>query len=277
MKAKKVLALLLQVMIILGIVGVFPASAAQTREVSSQSITNLAAAQAFKSPKPKFTEAVAFDKTPALRDIARVAARQAAVSDPEAEPVDIRPERGPVAMDTGYAGDGALQGASALRSLQVAPSAATSLGTIANFEGISNQDNFNIFGFRVNPPDPVGDVGPNHYVEMVNLAFAVYSKTGDLLLGPVDTGTLWANFPVEDCTDPSGDPIVLYDQLEDRWLLSQFTTRGPMYYDCVAISESGDPTGAYYRYAFVTQPDPDLPGGVHDHIPDVLLLVQLPE
>ena len=54
---------------------------------------------------------------------------------------------------------------------------------------------------------------------------------------------------------------MLYDQLEDRWILSQFTTRGPMYYDCVAISQTGDPTGAYYRYAFVTQPDPDLPGG----------------
>ena len=49
-------------------------------------------------------------------------------------------------------------------------------------------------------------------VEMVNLVFAVYSKTGTLLLGPVDTGTLWAGFPIEDCTDPSGDPIVVYDQ-----------------------------------------------------------------
>jgi hypothetical protein len=118
----------------------------------------------------------------------------------------------------------------------------------------------------VNPPDPVGDVGPNHYVEMVNLVFGVYSKTGTLLLGPVDTGTLWADFPVEDCTDPSGDPIVLYDQLADRWLLSQFTTR-PLnfvppdprafdpFYNCVAVSTTGDPTGTYYRYAFITQPD----------------------
>ena len=95
----------------------------------------------------------------------------------------------------------------------------------------------------------------------MNLAFAVYDKQGNLLLGPVDTGTLWAGFAVEDCTDPSGDPIVLYDQLVDRWLLTQFTTRGiPTYYDCVAISQTGDPTGAYYRYAFVTQPDPELPG-----------------
>ncbi len=96
---------------------------------------------------------------------------------------------------------------------------------------------------------------------MVNLAFAVYDKQGNLLLGPVDTGTLWADFPVEDCTDPSGDPIVLYDQFADRWLLSQFSTRGnPFYYDCVAISQTPDPTGAYYRYAFVTQEDTHVPG-----------------
>ena len=49
---------------------------------------------------------------------------------------------------------------------------------IANFEGLSNQDNFNLLGGRVNPPDPIGDVGPNHYVEMINLVFAVYNKQG---------------------------------------------------------------------------------------------------
>ena len=124
-----------------------------------------------------------------------------------------------------------------------------------------NQDNFNVFGCRVNPPDPVGDVGPNHYVEMINLVFGVYDKTGTLLLGPVDTGTLWAGFAVEDCTDPPGDPIVLYDQIADRWILTQFTTRGlddPSRCRSTTASPSrttGDPTGAYYRYAFITQPD----------------------
>jgi hypothetical protein len=121
---------------------------------------------------------------------------------------------------------------------------------------MSNQDNFNIFGFRVNPPDPNGDVGPNHYVEMINLVYAVFDKAGNLLLGPVDTGSLWAGFPIEDCTDPSGDPVVLYDQTTDHWLLSQFTTRGiGPFYNCVAVSQTGDPTGAYYRYAFITQED----------------------
>src|SRR5206468_6738650 len=113
---------------------------------------------------------------------------------------------------------------------------------------------------RVNPPDPNGEVGPNHYVEMINLDFAVYDKNGNKLLGPIDTRWLWAGFAIPDCTDPSGDPVVLYDQLEDRWLLSQFTTRGPIFYICVAISQTGDPTGAYFRYAFSTGVNfPDYP------------------
>lgn len=209
-------------------------------------------------PKAKFTTAVAFDVTAALRDLAPAPRRRLAPTQ-EQEPFEVRPEWDfkPV-PDNGHTGDGAIQTSTAGLRLFLPLAIPTPL---ANFEGLSNKDNFDIFGFRVNPPDPVGDVGPNHYVEMVNLAFAVYDKEGNLLLGPVDTGTLWTGFPVEDCTDPSGDPIVLYDQLEDRWLLSQFTTRGPKYYDCVAISQTGDPTGAYYRYAFVTQPDPELPGG----------------
>ena len=195
--------------------------------VSAAAVLSVSAAPAAAPPAPKakFSTAVAFDKTPALRDMARSAAPRAAqTAAPDEEPRDIRPERGPVAEDRGFSGDGAIQESGVLRAA-TASSAAAIPAPMANFEGISNQDNFNIFGFRVNPPDPVGDVGPNHYVEMVNLAFAVYDKQGNLLLGPLDTGTLWSDFPVEDCTDPSGDPIVVYDQLVDRWILSQFTTR----------------------------------------------------
>jgi len=203
--------------------------------------------------KPKFSQAVAFDVSLPLHVLAATPRRTAPLF-PSQEPVEIRPERGPVVKDRGYSSDGALQTQGSFGPALQIPA------TSANFEGLSNQDNFNIFGFRVNPPDPNGAVGPNHYVEMINLVFGVYSKTGTLLLGPVDTGTLWAGFAIPDCTDPSGDPIVLYDQLADRWLLTQFTTRGPIYYDCVAISTTGDPTGSYYRYAFSTDVNfPDYP------------------
>ncbi len=195
---------------------------------------------------PKFSDAVAFDVSPPLFSLAAQAPLRKLPA-PSAAVVEIRPERGPVVKDQGYSGDGALQGAG---GTGLAQKAAAIPAPSLTFEGLSNQDNFGIFGFRVNPPDPNGAVGPNHYVEMINLVYGIYDKTGNLLLGPVDTGTLWAGFAVPDCTDPSGDPIVLYDKLEDRWVLTQFTTRGPIYYNCVAVSMTGDPTGAYFRYAF---------------------------
>jgi len=33
------------------------------------------------------------------------------------------------------------------------------------------------------PPDTDGDVGPNHYVEAINQAFAVFDKSGSMLAG----------------------------------------------------------------------------------------------
>jgi hypothetical protein len=203
------------------------------------------------SPKPKFSQAVAFDVSRPARDLAPATVRAPADTDTIR---DIRPERGPLMLDQGFSGDDALFPSAAM--LMAPLSSASITAPLASFDGLSNQDNFNLYGGRVNPPDPVGDVGPNHYVEMINLAYAVYDKQGNRLAGPFKLGDLWAGFAVPDCTDPSGDPIVLYDQLEDRWILSQFTTRGaPYYYNCVAISKTGDPTGEYYRYAFVTQAD----------------------
>jgi hypothetical protein len=200
-------------------------------------------AQAAAHPKPRITWDTAHDVSPPLRVLA--ANRVAPDAEDPANELDLGPMAG---ADNGYSADGALQSA-------LLP--ATIPSTQQNFEGLSNQDNFNIFGGRVNPPDPVGEVGPNNYVEMTNLTFAVYDKAGNRLLGPVDTGTLWSGFSVPDCTDPSGDPVVLYDQITDRWILSQFTTSGlddpsKPFWNCVAVSTTSDPTGSYYRYAFQT-------------------------
>jgi hypothetical protein len=204
---------------------------------------------------------VAYDVSAPLRELAKHAEPASGLPpqsghDTDREPSIVGSESTRSAFGASFLDFFAEQGSAAPHAAAAIPAPTT------NFEGLSNQDNFNVFGFRVNPPDPVGDVGPNHYVEMVNLVFGVYSKTGTLLLGPVDTGTLWSGFAVEDCTDPSGDPIVVYDQFADRWILTQFTTRGLddpdlPFYNCVAVSQTGDPTGAYYRYAFITQPDPD--------------------
>ena len=127
---------------------------------------------------------------------------------------------------------------------------------LQNFAGVDNVNGYY-------PPDTNGDVGLHHYVQIVNASFAVYSKTGALLYGPVDNNTVWSGFggPCETTND--GDPIVQYDTLADRWLISQFAgirvTDGTKY-ECVAISQTGDPLGPYYRYAFAYGTDiPDYP------------------
>jgi hypothetical protein len=126
-------------------------------------------------------------------------------------------------------------------------------GPIASFNGQTNTSG-------VVPPDPNGAVGPNHIVAMCNLSFQIFNKTGTSLFGPAANNTLWAGFGGECQMDNAGDPVVLYDRLADRWFLSQFTASGPTYFECVAISQTNDPTGAYYRYAISTGTNfPDYP------------------
>jgi uncharacterized repeat protein (TIGR01451 family) len=107
----------------------------------------------------------------------------------------------------------------------------------------------------VTPPDTVGDVGPDHYVQMVNFTTQIWDKAGNTLAGPFNTNTLWTANTVDDgkCdTQNAGDPIVLYDQLADRFMISQFSSpsSGAPFMMCIAYAQTADPTGAYFTYAF---------------------------
>jgi hypothetical protein len=120
------------------------------------------------------------------------------------------------------------------------------------FEGTSDADNAAVAGGRIVPPDTNGAVGPNHYVQWNNLVFKVFHKDGTTALGPLPGTTLFSGFGAPCEANNDGDPLVLYDQLADRWLLTQFAiTQGTQ---CVAISQTPDPTGAYFRYAFIVTP-----------------------
>jgi hypothetical protein len=105
------------------------------------------------------------------------------------------------------------------------------------------------------PPDTDGAVGPNHYVQAVNTAVAVFNKsTGAMIKGPTEINQLWAGTTGACFNQNDGDPIVIYDQLADRWLISQFTSTAP-YAECIAVSTTADPTGTYYLYEFDESPN----------------------
>ncbi|MGI8586951.1 MAG: hypothetical protein ACR2M0_04585 [Chloroflexia bacterium] len=110
------------------------------------------------------------------------------------------------------------------------------------------------------PPDPNADVGSTQIVETVNTAFQVFNKTGGSLYGPANINTIWSGFGGPCQTRNDGDPVVLWDPIAARWLVSQFTAASP-YNECIAISQTSDATGSWYRYAFQlsTTAFPDYP------------------
>lgn len=126
--------------------------------------------------------------------------------------------------------------------------------TIANFDGIAEG-----CGPTCRPPDPSGAAGPNQYVEVVNVKLAVYSKTGTALLGPEATNTLWAGFGGGCETNNNGDATVLFDTINQRWVVQQFSISTTPYLDCVAVSETSDATGKWHRYSFQYSKFPDYP------------------
>ncbi|MGA7733758.1 MAG: S-layer homology domain-containing protein [Chloroflexia bacterium] len=118
---------------------------------------------------------------------------------------------------------------------------------IVNFEGMYNHNGFI-------PPDTNGDIGRNQYVQTVNSTLEVYSRTGTSLYGPLNINELWAGVGGL-CYDlNAGDPVVLYDPMAGRWLISQFTGQSNPTHQCIAISTSEDATGAYYVYDFIVSP-----------------------
>lgn len=134
----------------------------------------------------------------------------------------------------------------------------------ANFDGVG--DAFSgpqgTFSPTLEPPDPNASVGATQVVETVNASLAVFSKTGTVQYGPVGTNTLFSGFGGACETTDDGDATVRYDNMADRWLITQFantdSTTGN-FLECVAVSRTSDATGAYNRYSFAFDNFPDYP------------------
>ena len=191
---------------------------------------------------PVVSSSFANGVSPALRDLPKVAITLQV----QGEEHELGPVHAPRPVPPGFV-DPVWQ--SSFAPLAAAPA------PLANFEGQTADDS----GCGCIPPDTNGVVGPTQYVQMVNSSLAVFSKTGTRLSGPTKINALFNALPsAASCrVNNDGDPIVVYDQLADRWLVSQFAhTNGATlgYHECIAISQTGDATGAYFVYDFLLGP-----------------------
>ena len=115
-----------------------------------------------------------------------------------------------------------------------------------NFNGIGNTP--------VSPADPSLCAGPNYVLQMINGAsgayLTIYNKNGTVAL---------ANAYIDVITGipGAGDPIAMYDQLADRYFISEFSATGNKL--VILISQTNNPLGSWYVYSFTAPSFPDYP------------------
>jgi hypothetical protein len=141
-------------------------------------------------------------------------------------------------------------------------------GLDVGMDGANQGSNRTVNGYGVLPPDTNGDVSANNYIQTVNNVFTIWDLNQTLaytglplvVFGPARISDLFYGFKDPITGDPSacatwddGDPVVVYDHIADRWLITQFALpnypSGP-FSECIAVSTSGDPLGSWYRYEY---------------------------
>ena len=146
------------------------------------------------------------------------------------------------------------QGALAAGALQplIAPLISATIGL--SFEGVGNTSTLNcpsVAGFTVAPPDTNAAVGDTQVVQWVNVCYAVFDKsTGFKIAGPFAGTNFWKGFGAPCETSNDGDIIIQWDKRNHRWVASQNVFSPTPYMTCIAVSQTADVTGRYFRYAF---------------------------
>jgi hypothetical protein len=179
---------------------------------------------------------------------------------PEREPppslLDLEPAAGDV--DTGSGGGDAAAGKSAPAAEGLTAGlnalAAAAPATTANFDGLD----FNNWGAG-RPPDTVGDVGRDYYIQAVNTSIGIFRKSDNVRVAAFTFNTLMSQGHFGNLCDTNnfGDPVILYDTFEDRWVISDFAFQldggnnvinPPGAFQCFAVSQTGDPISGGWNY-----------------------------
>jgi len=126
------------------------------------------------------------------------------------------------------------------------------LGVLASFDGQYETPS------EIWPPDPCGDVNSQYYAQTVVNSIAVYTRSGQLVWGPVPCFSLFGNLPGTGTEFRSYEWTLLYDDQANRWLLAQISRQliypNPCYF-MIAVSSTSNPAGSWNAYSFPTTND----------------------
>jgi hypothetical protein len=138
-------------------------------------------------------------------------------------------------------------------------------GADIGLEGLNQGSNRTIMNFGVLPPDTIGSASRDFYIQTVNSTIGIWDLNqnsplgtkGKLVYGPAMVNSLWtgAGGVCEEFND--GDPITIWDDTAQRFLVTQFALpnypAGP-FYECIAISKTANPMQGFYLYTYQTHP-----------------------
>lgn len=202
-------------------------------------------ADPFDDIKPQYVQAAKFARSPKVSSLAaKPAFPGKKIKDPDSETVVLPSNQ---KADTVEAPGAVHDADAAPANPSVVPMPTPSL----SFDGIYNTQNGETYGLYFIPSDTNGDVGQNHYVQATNALVRMFDKTGNPVTPPLRISDIFAPLGTLCATRNDAQPVVLYDTLADRWLLSQYCQAFPPFRQMVAVSQTGDPTGAWNLYEFV--------------------------
>ncbi len=196
-------------------------------------------------PAPRYQKAVYFDVSPPLRDMVKALPQK----------YDGSWKDGVVKNQFADDKDQSIPKMAWLQdpSIQDEPGALLSDTTVINVDGLGN-------GGGYVPPDTHGEIGMNHFFQVVNCSYAIFNKSGNKIFGPYASASIWSGLPNN---SNDGDAVVLYDEQAARWFFSQFSLpHGSSYapfYMMIAVSQTPDPMGSWYRYQYIFYDMPDYP------------------
>ncbi len=161
--------------------------------------------------------------------------------------------RGEVDLDENEGGNPAALAAAQAASLQLPYNAGIDLAGTNGLRGPDPLDaSFDSIDYTESggyvPPDPELTAGSEHLIAVINVAFEIYDKEGNSLVGPVDFNQFFASLG-GGCASFSFDPNALYDEETDRYMIA---TDGDGVQYCIGVSQTDDPTGEWNLYAFPT-------------------------